>query len=346
MRIVVDAMGGDAGTAINVHGALSALREYKDMQITLVGREEDIRAHLGEHGDVRDRLTILHAPDVIEMHDAPVLAIRRKPQSSIVMGLMQVKNGQADAFVSAGSTGAVLAGGMFKLGRVEGIERPALAALMPMRRRNSLLVDTGANVDCQPEWMVQFALMGSIYMRRVQGVAMPQVALINIGAEEEKGNDVAKRAYQLLKTPGQPFHFIGNAEARELPEGVADVMVADGYVGNVVLKLMEGATKSLLSMVKEGLTSSLRGKIAGLLAKPVFGGLKARMNPTEVGGAPLLGVEGVIIKAHGNSNARAIFCAIRQARLMVENRVVDIIREEVRNLVPMPAAEATAGDPQ
>ncbi len=338
MRIVVDAMGGDAGPRINVLGALEALRTYPDLSITLVGQEEAICPHLGEHADVAERLTVLHAPDVIGMHEAPVMAIRRKPQSSIVMGLMLVKNKEADAFVSAGSTGAVLAGGMFKVGRIEGIERPALAALFPMRRRDSLIIDIGANVDCQPDWLVQFALMGAIYMRRVRGVQQPEVALINIGAEEEKGNDLAKRAHQLLKAPGQPFHFIGNAEARELPDGVADVLVCDGYVGNVILKFMEGVTKTVFGMLKEGLMSSVRGKIAGLLAKPTFKKLLAGMDATEVGGSPFLGVEGVVIKAHGNSNARAIFSAIRQARVMVESNVVDIIREEIGKMA-VPGAE-------
>lgn len=332
MKIVVDAMGGDAGPQINVQGALEALRAYPDLHIVLVGREEDMRPHLGEHMDVAERLTLLHAPEVIGMHEAPVLAIRRKPHSSIVEGLMLVKNREADAFVSAGSTGAVLAGGMFKVGRIEGIERPALAALFPMKNRDSLIIDIGANVDCQPDWLVQFAAMGAIYMRRVRGVDNPEVGLVNIGAEEEKGNDLVKRAHQLLKAPGQPFHFIGNAEARDLPDGVADVLVCDGYVGNVILKFMEGVTKTVFSMLKEGLKSTTRGKIAGLLAKPTFKKLLSYMDATEVGGSPFLGVEGVIIKAHGNSNARAIFCAIRQARTMVEHDVVRIIREEIAQM--------------
>ena len=340
MRIVVDAMGGDAGPRVNVQGALEALRTYPDLSVTLAGREEELRAHLGAHEDVAGRLTLLHTPDVIGMHEAPVMAIRRKPRSSIVEGLMLVKNREADAFVSAGSTGAVLAGGMFKVGRVEGIERPALAALFPMRRRESLIIDIGANVDCQADWLVQFALMGSIYMRRMRNVENPEVALINIGAEEEKGNELAKQAHQLLKRPGQPYRFIGNAEARELPEGVADVLVCDGYVGNVILKFMEGTVKTLFSIVKDGLMETARGKAAGALAKPTFKRILAGMDATEVGGTPFLGVDGVVVKAHGNSNARAIFAAIRQTRLMVESRVVDIISEEVGRLIPPGASQA------
>jgi len=334
MRIVVDAMGGDAGTRVNVLGALEALRAFPDMQITLVGREEDIRSHLRDAKEAaadwpdRDRLALLHAPDVIGMHDAPVMAVRRMPHSSIVEGLMLVKNGEADAFVSAGSTGAVLAGGMFRVGRIEGIERPALAALFPMRTRRSLIIDIGANADCQPEWLAQFALMGSIYMRRVQGVESPEVGLINIGVEAEKGNDAVKRAYHLLKEQSG-IRFVGNIEARDLPEGAADVLVCDGFVGNVILKFMEGTVSSIFTIVKEGLMSTAMGKAAGLLAKPTFRRIAAGLDASEVGGTPFLGVEGVVIKAHGNSNARAIFSAIRQARLMVQNRVVPIIREEI-----------------
>jgi len=330
MRIVIDAMGGDAGTRVNVQGALEALREYPDMRITLVGREGEMRAHLqavaGE--PVIERLTLAHAPDVIGMHEAPVMAVRRKPHSSIVEGLMLVKNREADAFVSAGSTGAVLAGGMFRVGRIEGVERPALAALFPMRTRKSLILDIGANTDCQPEWLAQFALMGSVYMRRTQGISNPQVALINIGVEEEKGNETVKRAHQLLKEqPG--IHFIGNAEARDLPEGVADVLVCDGFVGNVILKFMEGTVHTIFKIVKDGLKSTTRGKVGGLIAKPTFKRIAAGLDATEVGGTPFLGVDGVVIKAHGNSNARGIFSAIRQARLMVDNQVVSIIREGI-----------------
>ncbi|MCL2810916.1 MAG: phosphate acyltransferase PlsX [Clostridia bacterium] len=334
MRIVLDAMGGDAGVRVNVQGALDALREYPDMRLTLVGREEDMRGHLqaitagGGNEPALDRLTLLHAPDVIGMHEAPVMAVRRKPHSSIVEGLMLVKNGEADAFVSAGSTGAVLAGGMFRVGRIEGVERPALAALFPMRTRKSLILDIGANTDCKPEWLAQFALMGSIYMRRTQGIENPQVALVNIGMEEEKGNETVKRAYQLLKEqPG--INFIGNAEARDLPEGVADVLVCDGFVGNVILKFMEGTVHTIFKIVKDGLKSTNRGKVGGLIAKPTFKRIAAGLDASEVGGTPFLGVDGVVIKAHGNSNARAIFSAIRQARLMVENRVVSIIKDGI-----------------
>jgi glycerol-3-phosphate acyltransferase PlsX len=329
-------MGGDNAPEANVQGALAALRAYPDLRICLTGREADIRACLGEHADVAGRLQVFHAPDVIGMHEAPVMAVRRKPHSSLVEGMLMVRAGEADALVSAGSTGAVLAGGMFRVGRIEGIDRPVLAAQLPMRAGPSLLVDTGANVDCQPEWLVQFALMGSVYMQKVVGVPDPQVALINIGTEEEKGNDLAKRAHALLSA-GQPFRFIGNVEARDLPEGVADVLVTDGYVGNVVLKFMEGMAKTLFALIKDGLMSSLPGKVAGVLAKPVFRRIKATMDATEAGGAPLLGVEGVLVKAHGNSNARAMFCAIRQARIMVENQVVRCIREGVRELAQGPA---------
>ncbi len=331
MKIVVDAMGGDNAPKVNVDGAIAALREYSDLEICLIGQQDAMLPCLGDYQDVADRLEIVHAPEVIGMHDTPVLAIRRKVDSSIVQGLLRVKEGKADAFVSAGSTGAVLVGGMFRVGRIAGIERPCLGALLPLRHRSSILVDTGANVDCQPDWLVQFALMGAVYMERVQGIERPEVALINIGVEEEKGNELAKKAHALLAS-GQPFHFIGNVEPRDIPEGVADVLVADGFVGNMLLKFLEGMAKTLFGMIKEGLMASLRGKLGALLAKPVFMRIKGSMDATEVGGAPLLGVEGVVIKAHGNSNARAMFCAIRQARTMVERQVVQHIREGVGQL--------------
>ena len=331
MRIVVDAMGGDNAPAVNVEGALAALRAYPDLQITLTGQEELLRPLLADAQDVGERLAVLHAPEVIGMDDAPVMAVRRKVHSSLVEGMLLVKEKQADAFVSAGSTGAVLAGGMFRIGRIEGIDRPAIATPLPLPNRLSLLIDGGANVDCQPEWLEQFALMGAIYMRRVAGVADPEVALVNIGVEAEKGNDTVKKAHALLSRP-QPYRFVGNLEARDVSEGMADVLVCDGFVGNVVLKVLEGMAKTIFGQIKQGVEGSPRAKLGGLLMRPMFRKLRGALDATEVGGAPFLGVQGVVIKAHGNSNARAIFCAIRQARAMVEAQVVRVISEEVARL--------------
>lgn len=332
MKIVVDAMGGDLAPAVNVQGAIDALRAFPDVEIALVGRRDDIRACLGEYADVADRLEIVDAPDVITTHEHPVMALRKKPQSSLVVGMNLVRAKEAEAFVSAGSTGAIMAGAMFKIGRIDGIERPALAPVLPAPKKPLMLIDAGANVDCHPEWLVQFGLMGSVYMEKVMGVKAPQVGIINIGEEAEKGDDLTKKTYELM-TQGQPYQFAGNVEAREILSGQVDVLACDGFVGNVVLKYTEGMAGTMFGMIKTGLMGSLRGKIGALLCKPVFREIKHSMDSTEVGGAPLLGVEGAVVKAHGNSNARAIFCAIRQARKMVEGRVVEIIGREVTNLV-------------
>lgn len=331
MRIVVDAMGGDLAPKVNVDGAIDALREFQDIEIILVGQEAEIRKCLPEDAEKLERLTIVDAPDVITTHEHPVMALRKKPHSSLVEGMNIVRRKEADAFVSAGSAGAVMAGAMFKIGRIDGIDRPALAPVLPAPKKPLLLIDAGANVDCHPDWLVQFGLMGSVYMEKVMGVKKPQVGLINIGEEAEKGDDLAKKTHALMAA-GQPYNFIGNVEAREILSGQADVLACDGFVGNVVLKYTEGMAITMFGMIKNELMKSLRGKIGALLCKPGFRAIKHSMDATEVGGAPLLGVEGAVVKAHGNSNARAIFCAIRQARRMVEGDVAGIIRREVQNL--------------
>lgn len=338
MKIVVDAMGGDFAPKVNVDGAVDALREFEDMEIALAGPEALLQKTLGEYADqaalekVRGRLSIVNAPEVITPEEHPVMALRRKKQSTFVVGMDMVRRKEAEAFVSAGSTGALMAGAMFKIGRIKGIDRPALTALLPVPDRPLLLVDAGANVDCKPEWIAQFALMGSAYMNRVMGVETPQVGLLNIGVEEAKGNELAQQSYALMKRPGQPFAFCGNVEARDALAGGCDVLAADGFAGNVLLKNTEGTISLLFKLLKGGLLSSTKGKVAALLAKDTFRTLKKSFDSTEVGGAPLLGVEGAVIKAHGNSNARAIFCAIRQAKKIVDGGVVDVIREEVSRL--------------
>ena len=267
----------------------------------------------------------------ITTEEHPVMALRRKKNSTFVVGMDIVRRKEAQAFVSAGSTGALMAGAMFKIGRIKGIDRPALATLLPVPGRPMLLVDAGANTDCQPKWIVQFAMMGSAYMRRVMNVSDPEVGLLNIGVEAAKGNEQAQAAYALMEKP-QPFHFIGNVEARDALAGKADVVAADGFVGNVLLKNTEGVISMIFGLIKGGLMDSTKGKLAALLAKDTFRGIKRSFDSTEIGGAPLLGVEGAVIKAHGNSNARAIFCAIRQAKSMVDGGVVDVIRDEVAKL--------------
>ena len=337
MRIVVDAMGGDFAPKVNVDGSIDALREFPDVEITLVGPQELVEKTIGEYADqqalsgVRSRLSVVDAPEVISTEEHPVMALRRKKNSTFCVGMDIVRRKEAQAFVSAGSTGALMAGAMFKIGRIKGVARPALATLLPVPNRPMLMVDAGANVDCKPEWIVQFAMMGSVYMQKVMGIDTPDVGLLNIGVEDAKGNEQTQAACALMRRE-QPFHFIGSVEARDALAGTCDVLATDGFAGNVLLKNTEGVISLLFGLLKGGLMSSTKGKVAALLAKDTFRELKHSFDSTEIGGAPLLGVEGAVIKAHGNSNARAIFCAIRQAKKVVDSGVVDLIREGVGKL--------------
>jgi len=324
-HIYLDAMGGDNAPGCTVAGALEALRADAELQITLAGDEAALRPLLTDCDDVRSRLTVEHTADVITNHDAPVLAVRAKKDSAIVKGMLAVRDGRADGFVSAGSTGAVMAGGMFRLGRIDGIERPALAPLMPNGKDFFLLIDCGANVDCKPEYLQQFGIMGDAYMRCVRKVQQPRVGLLNIGAEAEKGNQLTKEAYPLLEKA--PVHFVGNVEGRDVTADVADVIVADGFSGNLILKFMEGVAGTLFGMIKEEMMRTPRCKAGALLAKPAFRQIKKRMDYTEVGGAPLLGVKGAVVKAHGSSNGHAIACAIRQAVNMHRGGVAPAIEK-------------------
>ena len=269
------------------------------------------------------------------------MALRRKKNSTFCIGMDIVRRKEAQAFVSAGSTGALMAGAMFKIGRIKGVARPALATLLPVPNRPMLMVDAGANVDCKPDWIVQFAMMGSVYMQKVMGVDQPDVGLLNIGVEDAKGNEQTQAACALMRRE-QPFHFIGSVEARDALAGTCDVLATDGFAGNVLLKNTEGVIAMLFGLLKGGLMSSTKGRIAALLAKDTFRELKHSFDSTEVGGAPLLGVEGAVIKAHGNSNARAIFCAIRQAKKVVDSGVVELIREGVGHLSVGDGAQESA----
>ncbi len=327
MRIILDAMGGDNAPQCTVAGAMEALRANQDLKVTLAGPVKDIEPLLTECDDIRSRILLDDATDIITNHDAPVMAVRQKKNSAQVKGMLAVKNGEADGFVSAGSTGATLAGGMFRLGRIEGVDRPALAPLLPNGKGFFCLIDCGANVDCLPQYLPQFGVMGSAYMRCVRGMEKPRVGLVNIGAEAEKGNELAKNAYPLMEKA--PFHFVGNIEGRDITADMADVVVADGFSGNLILKFMEGVAETLMGIIKKEMYADFRGKLGGLIAKPAFKRVKKTMDYTEVGGAPLLGVKGVVVKAHGSSNAHAIACAIRQAVLMKEKNVVETITSEI-----------------
>lgn len=328
--IAVDAMGGDHAPEITVQGAIEALRELNDISILLIGMQERITPLLAGTDDIATRLTVVDARETIETTESPVMAIRRKTDSSLVRGFTMVREGTAQALVSAGSTGAVMAGAMFRLGRVEGIDRPALASLLPTTTGSPvLLVDVGANVDCQPEWLVQFARMGSVYMENVVGIQNPRVSLLNNGEEAEKGNQQTKTAYELLSKTD--LNFTGNLEARGVPLGETDVIVADGFAGNILLKTMEGIVKAIFTLLKRELNATTRAKLGALLAKNAFSNLKNALDADEVGGAPLLGTTGAVVKAHGNSNAHAFARAIAQARLMLEGRVAEIIQEQSKS---------------
>ncbi len=324
--IALDVMGGDNAPEALIEGAKAALQEMPDIKLVLCGKEEVIS------GLESDRVRLVPASEVITMEEAPMMAVRKKVDSSLVKAMLEVREGRADAVVSAGSTGAVLAGGMFRIGRIKGIERPALAGILPARKGPTLLTDIGANVDCQPKYLNAFAMMGSVYMENVVGIKNPKVGLANIGTEAEKGNKLAKESYELMSTQ-KGYNFCGNVEAREISSGEYQVVVFDGFDGNLILKYTEGLSSDLVGMLKEEIMGGgLKAKIGGLLLKPAMRAFKKRMDYTEQGGAPLLGVDSAVVKAHGSSNAKAICSAIRQARSMLENDVVGKIRAGVAEL--------------
>ncbi|MGN6713657.1 phosphate acyltransferase PlsX [Anaerocolumna jejuensis] len=325
VKVAVDAMGGDYAPAQVVKGAVEALKEKKDIKIILVGQEKAINAELNGIDYDKDRLSIVHAEDVITNDEAPVMAIRRKKNSSIVIAMNLVKNGEADAFVSAGSTGAVLVGGQLIVGRIKGLDRPPLAPLIPTENGVSLLIDCGANVDARPSHLVQFAKMGSIYMENILGIKNPRVAIVNIGVEEEKGNLLVKETFPLLKNCND-INFIGSIEAREIPKGGADVIVCEAFVGNVILKLYEGLGSTLIGKIKTGLMSTAKSKIGALLCKPALKETLKTFDASKYGGAPMLGLNGLVVKAHGNSSSNEIKNSIIQCITFTEQNINDKIR--------------------
>ncbi|MCI8454402.1 MAG: phosphate acyltransferase PlsX [Lachnospiraceae bacterium] len=326
IKIVVDAMGGDNAPGEIIKGAVDAVNEREDISVCLIGREEAIAEELKKHTFRQEQIEIKNATEVIDTGEPPVNAIRKKKDSSMVVGMNLVKTGEADAFVSAGSSGALLVGGQVLVGRLKGVERPPLAPLIPTETGVSLLIDCGANVDARPSHLVQFARMGAIYMEHVVGVKNPRVAIVNIGAEEEKGNALVKETYPLLKECPD-IHFIGSIEAREIPHGGADVIVCEAFVGNVILKLYEGVGATLISMVKKGLMSSFRSKMGALLIKPALKETLKSFDATQYGGAPLLGLKGLVVKTHGNSKANEIKNSILQCISFKEQGINDKIKE-------------------
>ncbi|MEY8337368.1 phosphate acyltransferase PlsX [Lachnospiraceae bacterium 62-35] len=325
VKIAVDAMGGDNAPLEIVKGAVQAVERGKDISVILVGKQEAIEEELKKYQYRQEQISICHASQVIETEEPPVNAIRTKKDSSIVVGMNMVKRGEADAFVSAGSSGAVLVGGQVIVGRSKGVERPPLAPLIPTEKGVSLLIDCGANVDARSSHLVQFARMGSIYMEHVVGVKHPTVAIVNIGAEEEKGNALVKETFPLLKEC-EDINFIGSIEAREIPHGGADVIVCEAFVGNVILKLYEGVGATLLSKVKEGMMTSLRSKIGALLVKPALKATLKSFDASQYGGAPLLGLKGLVVKTHGNSTANEVCNSILQCVTFKEQEINEKIR--------------------
>ena len=326
IMIAVDAMGGDHAPGEIVKGSVEALSQ-PGIGILLVGDETAIQKELSQYTYDQERIRIVHAPEVIATGETPTTAIRQKKGSSLVVGMNLVKQGEADAIVSAGNTGALLAGSTMIIGRIKGIERPALATLLANEKGYTFLIDAGANVDAKPSYLVQFAKMGSVYMENVMGVSHPRVGLVNIGAEAEKGNSLVKEAYPLLEQAG--LNFTGNAEARDIPSGVVDVAVCDAFVGNVILKYSEGFAKSLLAMIKKELMSSPLSKLGGIMAKSAFTNLKKSFDYSEVGGAPFLGLNALVVKAHGSSDAKAIRNAIKQCKIFHEKDIIAKIQDKL-----------------
>lgn len=330
IKVVVDAMGGDYAPQEPVKAAVEAVKERKDISVILTGQEDTIKKELKKFQDFPgDRIQIAPASEVIETAEPPVFAIRKKKDSSIVVGLNMVKRKEADAFVSSGSTGAVLVGGQVLVGRAKGVERPPLAPLIPTMDGVSLLIDCGANVDARPSHLVQFAKMGAIYMEEVVGIKNPRVAIVNNGAEEEKGNALVKETFPILKKT-EGINFIGSIEARDIPAGYADVIVCEAFVGNVILKLYEGVGAALIKKIKEGMMSSVRSKVGALLVKPALKETLKSFDATEYGGAPLLGLKGLVVKTHGSATAVEIRNAIFQCVQFKQQKVNEKIAERIQ----------------
>lgn len=326
MRLAIDAMGGDHAPYAIVKGVLKALEQFQDVEIELIGDEKEIHPLLD--GKNLNNLMMVHTEEKIEATDEPVRAVRRKKNASMVLMANRVKEGKADACISAGNTGALMTAGLFVIGRIEGIERPALAPTFPtIDGKGFIMLDVGANAEAKPNHLYQYAIMGSIYAENVRGIKQPRVGLLNIGTEEKKGNELTKQTYEMLSQSN--LNFIGNVEARDLLEGVCDVVVTDGFTGNIALKTMEGTALSIFSMLKKTLTSSFTSKVAAMMLKPKLLELKQKMDYSEYGGACLFGLKSPVIKAHGSSDENAVFNAIRQAREMVVNRVSETIFETI-----------------
>ncbi|MDE6973820.1 MAG: phosphate acyltransferase PlsX [Lachnospiraceae bacterium] len=328
VNVAVDAMGGDNAPLEIVKGAVEAVNESTHVKVFLAGQEAQINAELAKYTYNKEQVEVVPASEVIDMAEPPVMAIRRKKDSSMVKALNLVKDGSCDAFVSAGSTGATLVGGQVIVGRIKGVERPPLAPLIPTADGCALLIDCGANVDARPSHLVQFAKMGSVYMESVMGVKNPRVAIVNIGAEEEKGNALVKETFPLLKNCPD-INFTGSIEARDIPAGMADVIVCEAFVGNVILKMYEGVGGILIKKVKEGMMTTLRSKIGALLVKPALKQTLKAFDLEQYGGAPMLGLNGLVVKTHGSSKAVEIKNSILQCITFTEQNINQKIKEKI-----------------
>ncbi|MBN6185871.1 phosphate acyltransferase PlsX [Aneurinibacillus sp. BA2021] len=326
MIIAIDAMGGDFAPASNVEGAIGAAREMPDLRLVLVGDESKLAPLLAQ---APNNIEIRHAPEKIEAGEEPVRAVRRKRDSSMVVGVTMVHNKEADAIISAGNTGAFMTSALLITGRIDGIDRPALSPTVPTVDSSGVMIlDAGANMDAHPKHLLQYGIMGSIYAEKVMGVNRPRIGLLNVGTEAKKGNDLTKEAYSLLEESS--LNFIGNVEARDIMEHVCDIVVCDGFSGNILLKTMEGMAQTLLSVMKEEFTRTITGQLGAMMLRPGLKRIKMQMDYAEYGGALLMGVQGTCIKAHGSSNPRAIYTAIKQARKFVEHDVNSLIAREIQ----------------
>jgi glycerol-3-phosphate acyltransferase PlsX len=329
MRVALDAMGGDYAPSVNVAGAVETVNEHDDIDVILVGNEAIIEKELQSKRFRATRISVRHASQVIEMHDSSTAALRKKKDSSIRIGIELVKSGKADAFVSAGHSGVVMATSLLLLGRSEGVDRPAIATIMPTLRDTFILVDAGANVDSKPENLLQFALMGNTYCQLVLNKTSPKVGLLSIGEEDTKGNELTKEAFKLLK--GTQLNFIGNIEGKDIFTGKADVVVCDGFIGNIALKISEGLAETIIKMLKREITSVSTGRVGYLLMKPAIRNFKKRTDYDEYGGAPLLGINGSCIISHGRSTSKAIKNALRVAADYSRKRVFEAISTDIKN---------------
>jgi phosphate acyltransferase len=327
VKVIVDAMGGDNAPGAIVEGCIQGLQANKKLHITLVGKQDAVEAELNKYKYDESRVSVVNATQTIEMAEPAVEAIRNKKDSSMVVAMKLLKENPQSVFITAGSTGAAVAGSTMIVRRMKGVKRPALAALVPTKKERMLVLDVGANSDCRPGFLAQFALMGSIYMQKVEGVKNPRVGLVSNGSEDEKGNELTKAAFKQIKK--MPVNFKGNAEARELMSGNYDLVVADGFTGNVIIKFLEGLAGALMFMLKRELKKTLRTKIGAALAMPAFRGFKDSMDYKEYGGALLLGINGGVLKAHGSSDATAIKSTLRQAAHFIEGDVIDVIKKEI-----------------